>query len=85
MNVTLELNPREAFKPFLHSEKRWACIVAHRRAGKTFAVLQKLIKTAFELKRPGPPPRFAYVAPTRDQAKDIAWAYLKDFLLKCLR
>ena len=82
MKVTLELNPREAFKPFLKSDKRWACIVAHRRAGKTFAVLQKLIKTAFELKRPGPPPRFAYVAPTRDQAKDIAWAYLKDFLGK---
>ena len=30
-------------------------------------------------KRPGPPLRYAYIAPTRDQAKDIAWAYLKDY------
>ena len=80
MKVTLTIKPRDAFREFIESEKRWACIVAHRRAGKTFAVIQKLIKIAFSLKREGPPPRFAYIAPTRDQAKDITWAYLKEFL-----
>lgn len=28
------------------------------------------------------PPRYAYIAPTRDQAKDIAWPYLKSFTSK---
>ena len=80
MKVTIELKPRPAFKEFLHSKHRWACIVAHRRAGKTFAVLQKLIKIAFEYKRSGPPPRFAVISPTREQTKDICWAYLKEFV-----
>ena len=80
MKVTIELKPRPAFKEFVHSKHRWACIVAHRRAGKTFAVLQKLIKIAFEYKRSGPPPRFAVISPTREQTKDICWAYLKEFV-----
>jgi len=80
MKVTIELKPRPAFREFVHSEHRWACIVAHRRAGKTFAVLQKLIKIAFEYKRSGPPPRFAVISPTREQTKDICWAYLKEFV-----
>lgn len=77
--VNLTINPRPQFREFLHSEKRWSVLVAHRRAGKTVAVVQKLIKCALTHKRPGPPLRFAYIAPTRDQAKDIAWAYLKDY------
>ena len=80
MKVTIELKPRPAFREFVHSKHRWACIVAHRRAGKTFAVLQKLIKIAFEYKRSGPPPRFAVISPTREQTKDICWAYLKEFV-----
>lgn len=31
-------------------------------------------------KRPGPPARFGYIAPTRDQAKDISWGYLRRFV-----
>jgi hypothetical protein len=34
---------------------------------------------ALKHKRPGPPKRYAYVAPTQEQAKDIAWGYLKAF------
>ena len=37
---------------------------------------------ALTTKREGPPLRYAYIAPTRDQAKDIAWAYLKEFTNK---
>ena len=58
--------------------ERWACIVAHRRCGKTVAVLQDAIKRAIEHK--GKEPRFAYIAPTYTQAKDVAWAYLKDYV-----
>lgn len=76
---TLEIRPRKQFRAFLHSEKRWDCLVVHRRGGKTFAALQKLLKRALTHRRKGPPKRYAYIAPTRDQAKDIVWGYLKRF------
>ena len=76
--LTLEIVPREPFRPFLHRKERWACIVAHRRAGKTVAVLQDMLKRAAEHK--GKEPRFAYIAPTYTQAKDVAWSYLKDYV-----
>lgn len=77
--VNLTINPRRQFRAFLETVARWCVLVAHRRAGKTVAVVQKLIKCALTHKRKGPPLRYAYIAPTRDQAKDIAWAYLKDY------
>lgn len=80
--VRIRIEPRRQFRGFLESTKRWAVLVAHRRAGKTVAVVQKLIKCALTHKRNGPPLRYAYIAPTRDQAKDIAWAYLKDYTSK---
>lgn len=36
-----------------------------------------LVKRAVEAK--GKEPRFAYIAPTYGQAKDVAWSYLKDY------
>jgi phage terminase large subunit len=80
--LTVEIRPRSVFRAFIESTKRWAVLVAHRRAGKTVAVVQKLIKCALTHERKGPPLRYAYIAPTRDQAKDIAWAYLKDYTQK---
>lgn len=77
--VKIRIEPRQQFRGFLESTKRWSVLVAHRRAGKTVAVVQKLIKCALTHQRQGPPLRYAYIAPTRDQAKDIAWAYLKDY------
>jgi hypothetical protein len=80
--LKIRIEPRRQFRGFLKSAKRWAVIVAHRRAGKTVAVVQKLIMAALTHQRPGPPLRYAYIAPTRDQAKDIAWQYLKDYTEK---
>lgn len=77
--VKIRIEPREHFKDFLKCKKRWFTLVAHRRAGKTVAVVQKLIAAALTHQRKGPPLRYAYIAPTRDQAKDIAWQYLKDY------
>lgn len=51
--------------------------VAHRRAGKTVAAVQRLILSALNCPRPNP--RCSYVAPTYRQAKDVAWDYLKSF------
>jgi hypothetical protein len=56
---------------------RWSAIAAHRRAGKTVACVADLVDSA--LRHTGVDPRFAYVAPTYSQAKDIAWGYLKRF------
>ena len=78
--TTIEIVPRTAFREFLESRKRWDCLVCHRRAGKSFASIQKMILRALTDKRPGPPRRYAYLAPTRDQAADIAWGYLRRFM-----
>lgn len=79
MSATIEIKPRRQFRAFLESEKRWCCLVVHRRGGKTYSSLQKLLLRALTHKRPGPPCRYAYIAPTQAQAKDISWAYLKAF------
>jgi phage terminase large subunit len=77
MRVNLNLHAREQFVPYLQRQNRWASIVAHRRAGKTVACIMDLVKHAVEHK--GREPRFAYVAPTYTQAKDVAWSYLKEY------
>jgi len=78
-SITLEIRPRKQFRAFLESTKRWDCLVVHRRGGKTYGALQKLLKRALTHQRKGPPKRYAYIAPTRDQAKDIVWGYMKAF------
>jgi phage terminase large subunit len=77
--TTVELNfvARQQFLPYLNRKERWACIVAHRRAGKTVACVMDLIAKAIE--HQGREPRFAYIAPTYTQAKDVAWSYLKEY------
>lgn len=68
---------REQFLP-LHARKtRWFVGVAHRRAGKTVADINELIMGATKCQLNNP--RFAYVAPQLNQAKDIAWTYLKEY------
>jgi phage terminase large subunit len=57
--------------------ERWGIAVAHRRAGKTVACVNELIKAAATCDKPSP--RFAYIAPQLNQAKDIAWAYLQEY------
>ena len=75
--INLGYQPREQFIPFHQRKERWACIVAHRRAGKTVACIADLVDAA--LRDESGNGRFAYVAPLYAQAKDIAWAYLKDY------
>jgi hypothetical protein len=52
-------------------------VVAHRRAGKTVACVNDLIKGALTCKKRDP--RFGYIAPLHVQAKDVAWGYVKQF------
>lgn len=68
--------PRAIFAPLHNRDARWACVVAHRRAGKTVAMCADLVISALECEHPKP--QVAYLAPFREQAKKVAWAYLKD-------
>lgn len=75
--VLIPYQPRPAFKPYHDSDKRYGITVAHRRAGKTVARINKLIQRAAICDKLNP--RFGYLAPTFVQAKDIAWLYLKHY------
>lgn len=50
-------------------------MVAHRRAGKTVACVADLVLSALATTRQDA--RYAYIAPQFNQAKDIAWLYVK--------
>lgn len=75
--IIIPYKPRQAFIPYHDSEKRFCLTVAHRRAGKTVARINKLIKKAVQCEKLNP--RFGYLAPYYVQAKDIAWLYLKHY------
>lgn len=75
-HVELDYAPRSPFVPLHTRSQRWAVVVAHRRAGKTVACVNELIKSALLAKEGA---RFAYVAPFLRQAKAVAWDYLKRF------
>lgn len=68
---------REQFQPLHSRMTRWFIGVAHRRAGKTVADINELVIGSTKCQLPNP--RFAYVAPQLNQAKDIAWTYLKEY------
>ncbi len=78
--VDLGYTARKQFEPFHTRRERWACLVCHRRAGKTVACVMDLIDAALRCDKPNG--RFGYVAPYYVQAKDVAFGYLKQFALR---
>lgn len=56
---------------------RFAVLVAHRRMGKTVLAVNHLIKRSITDKKPRG--FYAYIAPYRNQAEQIAWGYLKHY------
>ena len=69
--------PRDIWKPFHESDKRWRVVVAHRRCGKTVAAINECIRGVLTCSLPNP--RFAYIAPLLGQAKSVAWDYVKHY------
>ena len=60
--------------------ERWACIVAHRRAGKTVAAINDLVRAALTCERSEP--RMAYVAPftsLKSSVDDIRATFARRF------
>ncbi len=76
MPVQIEYEPRSQFEEFHSRSNRWSAMVAHRRAGKTFACVNDIVTRATYTQKKNA--RYAYIAPFYRQAKDVAWVYLKD-------
>lgn len=84
--VKLAYKPRKHFMPFHNRRTPFACMVAHRRAGKTVASVNEIIHRALYFKKRDRQtqqvlkrPRYAYIAPLLKQGKKIAWEYLKEY------
>ena len=75
--IVIPYRPRRAFLPFHDRTQRWACLVAHRRAGKTVAAVNDIIRAGISYR--GERGLFGYIAPYRSQAKAVAWAYFQEF------
>ncbi len=69
--------PRKQYIPFHERSQRWACIVAHRRNGKTVACVNDMINAGLSTKKHKAV--YSYIAPYRNQAKTIAWEYMKSY------
>jgi hypothetical protein len=74
--VKFDYDPRDHFLPLHQRVQRWACMVCHRRAGKTVAAIHEIVIRALYTNKSNA--RYAYVAPFYRQAKDVAWVYLKE-------
>lgn len=75
--VVIPYSPRPLQRQIHSAVKRFNVIVAHRRFGKTVFCINHAIRAAFvEGKVNG---RYGYVAPFRNQAKQVAWDYVKQF------
>lgn len=76
--IVIPYTPRPIWRETIHSAlsaNRFAVLVCHRRFGKTVGTVNEMIKKAVLNERKAPV--YAYVAPYRNQAKRVAWEYLK--------
>jgi hypothetical protein len=71
----VKYRPRPQFVGFHDRRARFACIVTHRRAGKTVACIHDLYRDAQRCVKERP--RFAYLSPFFRQSKAVAWDYLR--------
>ena len=75
--VVIPYAPRSQFADLHSRAKRWCVLVAHRRAGKTVACVNDLLRSAIRARKPDS--RFAYIGPTYTQTKQVAWDYLRRY------
>jgi len=69
--------PRDLQAEIHRKLKRYNVLVCHRRFGKTVLCINELIDKALRSK--ARLPKFGYIAPTFKAARDIAWAYMRDY------
>lgn len=73
--IIIPYKPREAFKPFHQSTKRWNVLVCHRAAGKSVALVNHFIRAACKTKKSV----FSLVSPTYTQGKRTLWPLLHEY------
>jgi len=78
MSNTLQFNPREWQKNLFNNPTRFAVWIIHRRAGKTYAAIMKMVIAA--IVNTNPRPQYAYLLPEGDQAERVTMPYFIDFL-----
>lgn len=79
--IEIDFKPREWQRWLLFNSKRFIVVVAHRRAGKTVGSVAKLMghpngKGALNTENGV----FAFIAPFKKQAKEIAWGTMKQYV-----
>ena len=75
--IIIPYSPRPLQRELHSALKRFNVIVAHRRFGKTVFSINHAIRAAFVEGKENA--RYGYVAPFRNQAKQVAWDYVKQF------
>ena len=75
--VKIPYRPRREQRAFHALGTRFRVFVCHRRLGKTVAAVNEAIKATTTCALPDA--HGAYIAPFRNQAKKVAWAYVKNY------
>ncbi len=75
--IVIPYKPRQLQKKLHDEAKRFNVWVTHRRFGKTVCCLNHIIRHAVNNKNDRP--QYAYIHPTRSEAKKIAWDYIKKY------
>lgn len=75
--VSTGYRPRPLQLEIHRALKRFSVLAIHRRFGKTVLAVNELIDKALRCQKPNP--QFAYAAPFRTQAKQVAWKYIKEY------
>lgn len=75
LDVKAKYKPREWAKEFHESPQRWKVLVLHRRAGKTTACINHLIRDACRNKNS----YYAFISPTYKQGKRNTWDMFKEY------
>lgn len=70
---------------FLRDWKRFNELICTRRWGKTVLACMKLTDSALQIANRKKQPKFAYIAPIKDQAKQIVWPIFKEFLYPLIK
>lgn len=76
-DLTYNYQPRGAFVGMHNRTQRWGVVIAHRRSGKTYSLLNDIIVRALHKCPDGLRDQFAYMCPFQNQARAVAWEYLK--------
>ena len=80
--ISLGFVPHKHQTEFFLNWKRYNELICTRRFGKSVIAVMKLTDSCVKLIQSGrkKQPKFAYIAPQKDQAKQITWPIFKEFL-----